>query len=347
MQPLKTGYAYHGNRMLNHAEADLKDMAYQGCNVVVHMLSHTDWDRHLEVIKDTVSITHSLGMEAWIDNWGLGGPPGDKSHFLAYYPDAHVYYSDGSMDPIRACLMNPDFRKFTKEWIDAVEYIGGKKIFWDEPHLPNKKLESGTTVYGCACPRCQKLFEEKYGYKMPIEANDDVEEFRLDSIVDYFKEVTSYSASKGIENSVCVMLGTSGISLETVDKICSLDTLRDIGSDPYWVSKPDVNVYKYVYEGTKRNIEVSEKFGKDHNLWIQTYNNPLGKEEDIVTAMEACYDAGARTILAWGYYGSISNTYRAKNPLVVKAKTEEGFRRIREMERDRLLKENRKMMGIL
>ena len=130
MRELKTGYAYHGNRMPQHVEADLRDMVSHNANLIVHMFSHTDWDRHMEVMKDIVAMSEGYGMETWIDNWGLGGPPGDKSHFLAYYPEAHVMYSDGTMDPVRACLNSPDFRRFTREWIDAVGYIGGKTIFW-------------------------------------------------------------------------------------------------------------------------------------------------------------------------------------------------------------------------
>ncbi|MEA4822652.1 MAG: hypothetical protein VB111_00860 [Clostridiaceae bacterium] len=345
MRPLKTGYAYHGNRMPQHVETDLRDMAAHNTNLVVHMFSHTDWDRHKNIMKEIVAMTEDYGMETWIDNWGLGGPPGDKSHFLAYYPDSHIIYSDGSMDPVRACLNSPDFRKFTKEWIDAVEYIGGKTIFWDEPHQPKKKTDGGE-VYGCACPRCRKLFREKYGYDMPLTANGDVENFRIDSIVDYFSEVTAYSASKSIYNTVCVMLGDShGINLATIDRICGLKTLENIGSDPYWVGS-GADPYEFVYKGTRRNIEVSEKFGKDHNIWIQTFNNPRGTEEDIITATEAAYDAGARTIIAWGYYGSASNDYRAKNPEVTRGKTAEAFRRIWDMERDRILREGRAKMGL-
>ena len=341
MQPLKTGYAYHGNRMLNHAEADLRDMAAHHGNVVVHMLSHTDWDRHKTTIKEMVDMTHGLGMEAWIDNWGIGGAPGDVSHFLAYYPDAHMYFSDGTMKPTQVCINSPDYRRFSKEWIDVVEYTGAKKIFWDEPHMPTKKTESGS-IYCCACERCKKMFRERYGYDMPKESNADVAEFSLDSIVDYFRDVTAYSNKKGIENAVCVMLGTGGVSLETSEKLFSLDTLDDIGSDPYWIGK-NKDPYEYAYNGAKFNIDLAERFGKNHNLWVQTYKNPVGDEEDIITATEALYDAGARTILAWGYYGSISNDYRAKNPLVTKAKTEEAFRRIWDMERDRILEEKRRL----
>ena len=37
--------------MLHHAEADFRDMAAHNMNLVVHMLSHTDWDRHKNVMK--------------------------------------------------------------------------------------------------------------------------------------------------------------------------------------------------------------------------------------------------------------------------------------------------------
>ena len=346
MQKLKLGAAYHGNRMLHHARNDLLDMATHGMDLVVHMFSHTDWDRHKNVMRDMVTMSEDLGLEVWVDNWGLGGPPGDKSHFLAYYPDSHIYLSNGDMDPVRACLNSPDFRKFTKEWIDAVYYLGARTIFWDEPHMPSKVVD-GKRYYGCCCPRCKKLFEEKYGRPMPEISDPDADAFGTDSIVDYFREVTEYSASKGMKNVVCVMLGTYGMSLEVVDKICSLPHMDNIGSDPYWVGKqaanPDLNVYKFVMDGTKENLRVANQFGKDHNIWIQTYSNPKGKEEDIILAAEAAYDAGARTIIAWGYYGSISNDYAAKNPHVTWAKTCEAMQRIRNFERDRILAENRKL----
>ncbi|MCI6909246.1 MAG: hypothetical protein PUD44_02505 [Clostridiaceae bacterium] len=344
MRSLKTGYAYHGNRMPQHVETDLRDMAAHDTNLVVHMLSHTDWDRHLNVMKEIVAMTEGYGMEAWIDNWGIGGPPGDKDHFLAYHPEAHMIYSDGSLAPVHACLNHPAFRQFTKEWVDAVAYIGGKKIFWDEPHLP-KQHPDGGDIYTCTCPVCRKIFKERYGYDMPLHPNADVEAFRTDTIVDYFSEVTEYAAKKGIENAVCVMLGDHGVNLDSIDRLCSLPSLQDVGSDPYWLGS-GVDPYEFVYKGARRNIEVSEKFGKEHNIWIQTYKNPVGSEEEIIAATEAAYDAGARTIIAWGYYGSTSNDYRAKNPEVVRAKTAEAFRRIWDRERDRVIQESRARLGI-
>lgn len=341
MQPLKLGVAYHGNRMTHHAREDMRDIMRNGFDIVVHMFSHTDWDRHKTKIKEMIAISKEVGLEVWIDNWGLAGPPGDKAHFLAYHPEAHQIYSDGQMDPIRSCFNQPSFRQFTKDWVDTVQEIGGETIFWDEPHLLIEEKD-GKTRFSCCCPVCRQLFEEQYGYPMPTEINDDVTKFRLDSLASYFTEVCDYSAAKGIKNILCVMLGEQwGINLSTLDSLCSVEKLDNIGSDPYWLNAPHDSVYEFVYENTKKNLALSEYFKKDHNIWIQTYKTPLGEEEDIIQATEAAYDAGARTILAWGYYGSISNDYAAKNPEKVWTKTCEAFKRIREMERDRLLEENR------
>jgi hypothetical protein len=336
MQKLRTGAAYHGCRMLHHVESDMRDMADNHMNLVVHMLSHTDWDRHRRVMKDIVEISEEAGLEVWLDNWGLGGPPGDKSHFLAYHPEAHQIYSNGEPDPVRACLRQPSFRQFVHEWIDTVEWTGAKTIFWDEPHLPMKG-----EAFSCACPLCRKAFEEKYGRPMPETIDEDAAEFRLDTIADYFRDICDYAASKGLTNAVCVMLSEGiGINLSSLGRIGGIETLNNIGSDPYW-GYSGVNPYEFVYNGSKKTLDTAARFGKDHNVWIQTYATPRGMEEEIVQATEAAYDAGARTIIAWGYFGSISNDYGAKNPYLVRAKTAQAFARIWGFERDRILAENR------
>ena len=46
-------------------------------------------------------------------------------------------------------------------------------------------------------------------------------------------------------------------------------------------------------------------------------------------------------MLAWGYRGSESNDYAAKNPERTWNVTVEAMKRIRSMERDRILAENR------
>ncbi len=344
MRPLKTGVAYHGNRMLHHAEADLRNIAAHNMNVVVHMFSHTDWERHHEVMRRMFAISKDVGLEVWVDNWGLGGPPGDKSHFLSYHPDSHVIMTDGTMDPVTVCLHSPDFHDFMRRWIEAVADMGAETIFWDEPRMPVKWTADGKRIFSCACPRCQKLFAERYGKPMAEAEECQLEDFQLHTITEYLRLVTDYAAEHGLKNAVCVMLGDNiGINLESSGALGSLPHLDNIGSDPYWGYRDSVHPYEFVYNGTKRNLEISAKYGKDHNIWIQAYATPRGKEEEIVVAAEAAYDAGARTILGWSYYAGISNDYGAQNAELAYKRYEEAMARIWNMERDRILEENRRL----
>jgi hypothetical protein len=225
-----------------------------------------------------------------------------------------------------------------------VAEIGGKTVFWDEPHFPTPKpgTPKENPIYTCCCPRCRRMYEEKYGHPMPATLTAEADEFRANTLLDYFGEITEYSASLGLYNAMCVMLNPLyGISLDTLDRICSLPHLHNVGSDPYWYNRPGEHPYEFVYNATKKNIDLANTFNKDHNVWIQTYNVPRGREEEIIEATAAAYDAGARTLLAWGYMGSESNDYRAKNPEKTWQMTVEAFRRIKNEERNRILAENR------
>ena len=340
---LKTGVAYHGNRMPSHAHEDMLEIAKADMDIVVHMLSHTDWERHKKVMKDIFAITEDAGLEVWVDNWGIGGAPGDRSHFLAYHPEAHMYYNTGEMNPYIVCLNSPAYRQFVKDWVYAVGEIGGKTVFWDEPHIPPKRTESGR-IFWCCCPTCQKLFEEKYGHPMPtVEMTPEMEEFRTDTIVDFFREMTDYSASLGIKNASCIMPGAShGISIDSFGKLGVLPHMDNLGYDPYWYHKKDLDSpYRYVYDETKKAMAISTEYKKEHNIWIQGYASPRGREEEIIEATEAAYDAGARCILSWSFHGAESNDYRAENPQRCWDITVEAMKRIRSMERDRILAENR------
>jgi len=342
---LQKGVAYHSNRLLSHIREDMKDIAEHGFNTVCHMFSHNDWDRHKAIMKEIFDITRSYGLDIWVDCWGLGGPPGDKSHFLAYHPEAHQVYSDGSVAPVHACYNAPEFVQFIKDWLDVVREAGGDKIFWDEPHLLNKKYDGGdvigkseNAIFTCRCPRCQKLFEERFNKPMPTVLTPEVEEFRTWSIANFFDTVSKYARSLGMYNSICVMLGAPGISFENMADICGNEALNNIGSDPYWSGYKDIRgynkVYEYVYEKSRDNLEVCAHFKKDHNLWIQGYHHKRGYDEDIIAAADAMYDAGARNIFVWGYRGSEGNDYRAECPDSIWNAVGQAMQRITERWRD-------------
>lgn len=359
MQKLKLGAAYHGNRMLSHAISDMKEMARADMDVVVHMLSHNDWERHNEVMADIFKASEDAGLEVWVDNWGIGGAPGDKSHFLSYHPEAHSYIGDNKMHPYQICLNAPSYRQFVKDWIEEVKALGGKKIFWDEPRIPYEAIDGTSNYYsGCTCPTCRKLFEEKYNKPMPIIMDTDVAEFRNDTLIEFHEFIASYAKNLGLENSICLMpyqlAATKTVSATTqhemmaldIERLCKIDGIDDIGTDPYWYSDAEIaktgNPYESVYHDSKLCVDAANKYGIKHNVWLQSYGAPRGREEEIITAAEAIYDAGARTILSWSFNAGESNNYRSSNPEKAWMMTLEAFKRIKNMERDRILSENRK-----
>ena len=359
MRKFKTGAAYHSNRMLSHAITDMREMARADMDVVVHMLTHNDWERHDKIMADIFKASEDVGLEVWVDNWGLGGSPGDKSHFLAYHPEAHTYYGDGKMHPFQVCLNAPSYRQFTKDWIEEVKAIGGKKIFWDEPRIPEMRIEGSDDYYSCCtCPTCRKLFEERYNRPIPTVMDQDVADFRNDTLVEFHEFITRYAKGVGLENSICLMpyqLAATSTEVLTsqqkmmaidIDRICSIDAIDDIGTDPYWYGSAEIaksgNPYETVYHDSKLCVDAANKYGKLHNIWLQSYGAPRGREEEIIVAAEAMYDAGARTMLAWSFHSGESNNYRSEVPEKSWALTVEAFRRVKSMERDRILAENRK-----
>ncbi len=345
-KPLVKGVAYHGNRMLTHIREDMQDLAASGFTSVLHMFTHNDLDRHKNIMKEIFDITKYYGLDVLVDNWGLGGPPGDKSHFLSYHPEAHQYWSNGKMNPVAVCYNSPAFVDFTKRWIDAVLEAGGKKLYWDEPRLDYEEQKEGEPLWNCRCETCQKLFEERYNKPMPTVITKEVDEFRKWSISNYIQTVSTYAKKNGMYNSVCVMFfENQGVDL---DSIISTPSLDNIGSDPYWVNVANgyPETYKYVYELAKKNMDICEKYNKDHNLWIQTFNNPTDREEEIIAAADAVYDAGARTIFAWGYRGSDANDYRAKSPDRTWYATKAAFEHITERYRAECRQATRNALGI-
>ena len=356
MKKLKTGCAYHGNRMLSHAIVDMKEIARADMDIVVHMFSHMDWDRHSKAIKEIFDISKDNGLEVWVDNWGLGGMPGDKSHFLSYHPEAHMQYGDGVMHPYQVCLNAPSYRQFVKDWLDKVAELGGKTAIWDEPQIPLPHVEGTTTnerYSCCSCPECKKLFREKYGKEMPLHIDAEVGEFRTDTIMDFFTFITDHAASLGMKNVVNPIPqimegftdndGRNKYQKFTIERLLSVPHIDNVGTDPYWYDMTkDHCAYDFVYGISKKLIAATDKAEKDHSIWIQGYNIPSGREEELFLGTAAAYDAGARTILSWSFHAGESNTYRCENPERAWAYTVDAFRSVKSMERAKIIEENRK-----
>ena len=84
----------------------------------------------------------------------------------------------------------------------------------------------------------------------------------------------------------------------------------------------------------------------EHGIKSYLTINTIIYDEDITlmrTIVDAAYEAGARTILAWSYRGGESNTYKAEHCDVAWQRICEGMQRVRQRHFDAILEENKKM----
>jgi len=328
MEMMKTGVAYHGNRMLSHLRDDLRDIIAHNCTYVVHMFSENDYMRHREVLKDMVRLTQEFGLEAWIDSWGMGRIfAGEVSGWLAEYPDSRQVLNTGQ--PVgRACLYSEDFRQALKGWAEAAVGTGAEMVFWDEPRLAYTPAEEGEPVWGCRCAECQGRFRDTYGYEMPTELTEDVVDFRHRSVLDFFADMTKYVDEKGGRNSICLMPSTDArFGDKNWDDFAAIPTVANLSTDPYWYGRP-VQVQEYVADWSRRLLQVCNRHGKEHQIWLQSFAVPAGREVEIIMAAEAAYEVGVRNLAAWGFLGSEANDYRAERPEVAWQAVGEAFRRV-------------------
>lgn len=329
MEMMKTGIAYHGNRMVSHYRDDIRDIIAHNCTYVVHMFSENDYMRHREVLKDLVRITHEHGLEAWIDSWGMGRIfAGEVSGWLAEYPDSRQVLNTGTAVGM-TCLYSRDYRLALQGWAEAAIATQAEMVFWDEPRLAFSLPNDGDQpVWGCRCAACQSRFREAYGYDMPTELTEDVMQFRHQSVLDFFREMTDFVRAKGSRNCICLMPTTDArYGDRNWDDLAALPAVDNLGTDPYWYGQK-VGVQGYVGDWSRRLLETCARHGKDHHLWLQSFAVPAGREVEIVMAAEAAYAAGIRNLAAWGFRGSDANDYRARRPEVAWQAVGEAFRRV-------------------
>src|SRR3712207_8651240 len=105
------GVSYFGNRYPSHARADLTAMAAAGVSYVVHVMTEEDLRWNPGTIADLVAITHELGMEAWLDPWGVGGVFGGEaaSYGVMEHPTACQRTNHGRHKPA-LCPGRPEFQ---------------------------------------------------------------------------------------------------------------------------------------------------------------------------------------------------------------------------------------------
>jgi hypothetical protein len=326
--PIDTGVAYFDARAPRHWENDLDDMAAIGTTYVVHCASEFDLRWQKESIRRLVKATTERGMATWLDPWGVGEVFGGEpfSRFGAIHPEARQIDSGGRAGTA-ACLNQPAFREFIKAWIDDVADLGGDTLFWDEPTW---RIDTQSGTWSCRCELCLGLFRDRTGGEMPAEMTAEIQAFQEWSMAELLGDVCEYGHDRGFHNAICIMPPeASNPGFLDWDRAASIRGLDNFGTDPYWFSfRGDPG--SYVSGHARRTVEVAERHGLDHHVWIQAFEVPAGRETEINVAIDAAVTAGARNLSVWSYDGcSAMSSCECERPGVAWAEVRSGFRRIR------------------
>ena len=311
---MKLGTSYFGNRMMRHAEGDLRDIRAHGCNWVLHTYDEVDLRFNRGNLRALTQASHKLGMEVYYSPWAIGGVFGGEciSAFTGRHPDACQMLSTGERVP-HACPSNPEFRDFIKSWIQAAIDAGGDVLFWDEPHLwiaTWEGREERENEFACRCHVCQERFRQVYGHAYPKKRTKQVVEFRDLTLYDFLKWATETAKGikKGIRNAVCLLPHVRTWPNPLWEKIAALKSVDIMATDPYWKRFPYSNPAKDRMDGfvdlmASRLVELGRRHRKEVQAWLQIFALHRQDEVDIDTAVNYFVKAGVKNIGAWGYVG--------------------------------------------
>lgn len=325
---MKLGCSYFGNRILKHVIEDMQELRDMGCTYVVHTFNENDWMFYHKQIGEIVGATKDLGMEAWIDPWGVGKVFGGESfsNFVMQNVDAMQMVSDGKPTGC-ACPNNPKFRAFMRDWTDAAMETGAEVLFWDEPHfyLPGW-LGGRPNTWGCCCEVCKERFEASHGKPMPTVETEEVRSFKEDCILEFLAGLIAHGHATGAKNALCVLpLRDAEHSTANWERMASIPHLDCFGTDPYWiVFKKDL--HEFVGDSCRLVQQVCKKHSLESHMWLQGYQVPSGREDELIEAVRVMTKEGLRNIAVWGFDACRHISWiRPENPDLVWAKIKAAY----------------------
>lgn len=360
---MQTGVSYFSSRTLRHVRADLKDIAEQGCTYVVHCFTETDLAHYRETMREIVQATHDVGLEVWLDPWGVAGVFSGETftRFPLDHPETWQLLSDGRRVGV-ACPNHPETRKFLREWVDTCATAGGDVLFWDEPHFYIGLWKGDLSgAWSCRCEVCLGLFRERFGQEMPVEFTAKVRAFREASLLDLLTGLCRAGRERGLRNALCLLpadLRSRGfpepeqrlrralerrlieapagaieamlhVGVGDFDTAAAIPDLDIFGCDPYWyLFGTDAEAFMRAYGQAAKGA--SQKHGRGVQLWVQAFSVPEGREDELRTGLRVAAEVGATHVAAWSYEATASmSQIRCARPDLVWRILGEEFRRLR------------------
>lgn len=312
------GTSYFGNRMIQHIENDLHSLKDKGFTDILHTVSENDLKFYRGTMIEIIQLSKKMGFTVTVSPWSMGLVFGGEafSEFHIHYPSACQKSQRGKQLP-QACFNNPVFRQFMKEWVDAVSEMGADYILWDEPHWAGQGgwhfLEEGE--FSCYCDVCQEDFQNRFGYKMPLKWNKDIETFRKKVMIDFLDELSIYAQDNKVRNIVCFFPNRKKLTVPPEwEEAAGLKAIEGFATDPYWVGA-DYDAEELVEFYVKEVTKLARKTNTVPQLYIQNFRIKANTENDIKRAVEIGWENGIRDFYTWGFNSCAHMSFlRSDNP---------------------------------
>lgn len=311
----ETGVSYYGLSYVEHARRDFQEMIDHNCTAVLLALSEFDIDFWRTSIKEVVQAGKEMGLNVYLDTWGIGkwfgGEP--PSLFLTNN-SGNRQVSALSDEPLpAACFNTPAFREYFFELCERLATnVDADGFFWDEPHYALPKSYASITGgagddWSCRCPYCRRMFEEHYGYEMPRQLTMEVKRFRQDRALDILETASRrIKAIRPDSKIICCVHATLGTYYVTEnrgydnwDKVAASNAC-DVFSTTILSYQLPRSFFRSI---TQRTVDIAQKHGVGNQRWIMGYYQEPENLDEIKDIVQMYADMGVESLFAWTYRG--------------------------------------------
>ena len=317
---MSAGCSYFGVRIARHVRRDMADLAARGYTSVLHTYSENDLAYYRGTIREIVEASHAEGLTVQLGPWGLGRTFGGEaeSRFVAFHPEACQVMDDGRR-VAAACLNQPAYRAFCKEWADAALEAGADSVFWDEPAwvMPVHVGVDDPARWSCRCDVCA----DRFGGPLPTELTPEAQAFREASVVDFLRDVVAHVAGRGGRNTICLLPATGGThGISDWDTVASLPGLTTFATDPYWKHWGEP-AGPFVRRFARLLRETCDRHGVGAQLWLPSFGLTRDEIPELEAAIEGAREEGVTDLWTWGYEacGHMTSLATPDAPLVWEA----------------------------
>ena len=312
--------AYAGGWYPHHNDQDLEEIKAAGCTSINMTVNETDWYLFRAARERIVEKARELGLKVYLNWHGFGAFASyiQSTRYLLEHPEAAQYFSNGVRSAeAMACPNNPEYAAWMEERArEIIAHFQPDGVFWDEPHFSSDS--NFPQVWACRCASCQEAFSRRFKRAMPTLLDDDVRQFRQDSLQIFLTRLLRAGREVGGgENVLCLMpLDESGrdpssgpgwYGVDDWEPFVALPEVDVFSTDPYWIHRHGGD-WEYFEQNTQKAIDLSHKYKKPCQIWVQSIWIPPNREPDVKRSLLAAAEMGADMLALWSFLGEPGGT---------------------------------------